>query len=128
MFNYIYYRVYCVYEKKDSMPHLYSILVLTLIQSVFLLDLNIVSSFFSTNKESFFPTGKVVMIVLFGIFLLCNVLFYKNEKIEKFRNKWNDESRSKRISRGLFIVILIIIVMSFPLVVGGLRHNLGMDI
>jgi hypothetical protein len=72
-------------------------------------------------------TDKWLFAPPFLVIIILN--WYRYEyKIDpgEFESKWNDEEKGKRKLKGYLIVAYTIFVVLFPMVIGYLRHNLGL--
>ena len=128
MFSYIYYRVYSFYENRDSMPRLYGLLILSMIQSLSVFNISIITELLFGSDLLFFINSKIVVGGMFFTALVVNTMFFKEESINEYKLKWGEDIRNKRILKGFLVLALILFSVGFPMLIGGLRHNLGLDI
>jgi len=122
LFNYIFYRVFKAYQKKDSNPEIYASGVLTLMQFLVLIDLMFTLQLFYDfeipSKFVFIP----ILILLIGI----NWLKYeRNFDFKMLDARWVAEDNTQRRRRGWLIVMSLISLILFPILIGVLKHNLG---
>ncbi len=110
IFDYIYYRTYCIYKYKwkDDDSKIYSITLVTLLQS-----LNLISALFMyiyINSEKL-KLETSYTIILFFIVLALNFLRYRDNKngFSKLSDKWNIEAKRKRVVKGCIIIFYILI-------------------
>jgi dolichol kinase len=109
IFDYIYYRTYFLYKYKwkDDDPKIYSISLVTLMQALNLLSLVFILMYF--RKEKLIIDTKFSLI-LFFVLLGLNFFRYRSEgHFQKFLAKWSKEENSRRIWRGYFIIIYILL-------------------
>lgn len=120
MFDYIFYRVYRVYKKRDSSPEIYATNVLAVMQFFFLLSLMATIRLFVS-----FPTPGIVYI-LPGLALIIALNWYKygfNIDVKKLDAQWKDEDRARQKRRGWLLVISLITFILFPIIIGIVEHN-----
>ncbi len=122
LFDYVFYRVYKAYKKKDSTPEIYATNILALMQFFLLLSaLAIIRMFFD------FTLPNRIFIILIIIFLL-GVNWYQygfRVDVKKFEGQWGEEDNTQRKQRGWLIVVSLISLILFPILIGVLKHNLG---
>ncbi len=122
LFDYIFYRVYKFYQKRDGTPAIYASGVLTLMQFFLLLSIlaaiRLIIDFPIPQKYFNIP----IIILLLGI----NWYRYEREfDIRKLESKWGKEDSTIRKRRGLLLVVSLISLILFPILIGVLKHNLG---
>jgi hypothetical protein len=126
-FDYIYYRTYSWYKSKNDLNyHLSGVLIVTLLQCSILFSLLTFLTLF------FFPMPKIekwqstifALIILFFNLYRYNKLVYYSE----LNNKWRNENEKLKYRKGCFIVFLLFVSIFFPILVGFLRHNLGLNL
>lgn len=122
LFEYIYYRIYALYQKKDSNPEIYATNGIAVLQLSLLFSLYVLISLFIKlpNINNWLAVTLVVAVIAlnwrkFG-------LHFDNRILE---DRWSKESITKKKLRGWAILALIIISIFFPIVIGILRHNFG---
>ena len=102
-FDYIFYRVYKQYERwREDYP------------------------FFDLFPKNIEIGGKIPALLLLVIIYLINHNRYKNRFVEIINayDKLDDPNRKRK---GIFIVVLIIAVILFPMIIGVLRNNFNYD-
>ncbi len=107
MLDYIYYRVYCFYKKNgfDVEPHVWATVIPTFI-IVFLLNF----IYYLGVKKGFFPwtQGSFLFwaIVLLGLNFIMDKVY--SNKINTYRKKWDKETGTLRLIKGLLIAVVAI--------------------
>jgi hypothetical protein len=121
-FDYIFYRLFKFYQKRDGTPAIYASGVLSVVQFFILL-----SGLAAIRLFIDFPIPqKYFIIPIIVILIAINWKKYeRNLDIEKFEEKWKAEDVVKRRRNGWLIVALIVISITFPIAIGVLKHNLG---
>jgi hypothetical protein len=122
LFDYVFFRVYMAYRKRDSNPEIYAANTLSLMQFLVVIDLMFLLQLFLDfdvpSKFFFIP----VLLVIIGI----NWYVYEhNVDVKKFEVQWGAEDIGQRKRRGWLIMISLILLVVFPILVGVLKHNLG---
>ena len=117
LFDYTYYRLYGFNENrsKDDIPWLYSICLLSVIQSmnIFSILLIYLAKYIPSYHRS--PWLGVLIVAIFLLFNGIRYLIFK--KIILLKAKWKDESVQKRKQHGIWVVVYIIVsVVSIVLV------------
>ena len=126
--DYLFYRIFSFYDKKgDGAPILMGCLVLAVVLFATLLSCSFILEILLKTPPlrigNYFIAG-VILVLLF----LMYFKYRKNQVIEKLATCYKDESlKRKRINGWLFISYLILVI-SIPILVGYMRHNLGMNI
>jgi hypothetical protein len=123
LFDYIFYRVYRAYKRRDSNPEIYATNVLALLQFFLLLSAMAIVRFFFD-----FPNPNK-FIVISTLFLLIGINWYQygfRVDARKFEVEWGEEGENQRKRRGWLIVVSLVGSILLPIVVGVLRHNLGL--
>lgn len=121
LFDYVFYRVYTAYKRRDSNPEIYAANTLSLMQFLVVIDLmfifQLVLKFDVPSKFFFIP----LLLVIIGI----NWYVYEHKvDVKKFEAQWKEEDINKRKCRGWLIVASLILLVLFPILVGVLKHNL----
>ena len=114
--------MYKAYQKRDGTPEIYAAGVLTLMQFLALIDTMFVVQLF----YNFSIPSKFVFIPL--LILLIGINWFKYERnfdFKKLEAKWAEENSSQRKQRGWLIVVSLISLILFPILIGVLKHNLG---
>lgn len=120
VFDYIFYRVYSAYSKKDDTPWVYASAATSLLQLgfiVFILSLfTLFTDIETLEKKSVLPVILVVLVIN----------WYRYEKkldISTFEKLWRDEPKPVRKRNGYLIVFGMIFEVIWPFIVGFLRHS-----
>jgi hypothetical protein len=122
LFDYIFYRVYKFYQKRDSTPAIYASAVLSLMQFFSLLSiLAIVRLFYD------FPIPQKYFIIPI-ILILIGINWFRYERdfdFKKLEGRWREENCRQRRQKGWLIVVSLITIVLFPILIGVLKHNLN---
>jgi len=122
LFDYIFYRVYKAYQKRDGTPAIYASGVLSVMQFFSLLSMLAIIRLFID-----FPIPHKFFILPI-ILLLIGINWFRYERdfdFKKLEVKWGEENSSQRKGRGWLIVVSLISLILFPILIGVLKHNLG---
>lgn len=126
-FDYIFYRVYRQYEKwKENYPFPFAEGVICVIQGYIVLDILTLLSILNLFPRHIENLKYYVAFPFLAIYLL-NHYRYKRKYID-ILNKYNALQDKNRKRNGVLIVLLIIVCIGFPLIIGYLRNNLGINI
>ena len=121
LFDYIFYRVYKFYQKRDGTPAIYASAVLSVMQFFSLLSmLAIVRLWLS------FPIPQKYFIIPV-ILLLIGINWFRYEQNLDFKTleaRWGEEDSDKRNRRGWFLVVSLTFVILLPILIGILKHNM----
>lgn len=123
--DYVYYRVCDFYKiKKDSSAEFTGVLVISLIEIFFVLDLLVIIRIFweypiSDNFSKYWGLLPAILVAYINW-----KKYQEPRKYRVFRKIWKDEDPEKREVRGIGIVILIIVVFLIPLLYGFIKHNI----
>ncbi|UII31968.1 hypothetical protein LVD17_27145 [Fulvivirga ulvae] len=122
IFDYIFYRVYNFYARKDKNPDTYASGIVSVVQFFTLLSL-----LAAIRLVHEFPIpGKYIVILVILVLMVVNWFRYeKSENYKQFSERWEGKERAKRRKRGWFIILYLIGVILFPIGIGILKHNLG---
>lgn len=119
LFDYVFYRLNKFYFKWDGTNGSTSIIGVTSIQSILLIDLIVISARIIMGKENFKSSilvFEIIFVVLFVIFCIYNFLRYK-DKYDFYKSKWEDETWSEQTIKGILVVLFLalpwIIIISF---------------
>lgn len=127
MFDYIYFRTFIWYKgKNDSNPALMAELVITVLIGCQIFTLLTIGSFWMFD----FPMIQKWQTLILGIFVYCVIRYRYRSTVDlkDLEVKWENESDPVRNRRGWGIILLITFSIFFPILIGYLRHNLGIDI
>lgn len=108
MFSYLYYRIHSTYKYKwnNKIPSVYAICGISLLQFFNLSCLLFLSFFYSETHLYINKLYGVVFII--GLLILNYYRFNVYSSFEKLEKKWIHEVKSRKIMKGIFIVIYII--------------------
>ena len=118
-FDYIFYRVTQFYFKWDGRRGLTAIAAISLIELMLLIDAALL--YFrlvnGTNKRQMHPGEQWLVAAI------CMALFINNSKkydnnYNKYRHYWKDESQGKRFYKGFFVLLALVIPVTFAFVIG----------
>jgi len=122
IFDYIFYRVFKFYQNRDGTPQIYASGVVSVIQFFALLSgLAVVRLFVDFP----IPTKYFVIPIIVGLIAINWIRYERKTNFDAFDERWGNEDINKGKIKGRLIVILIILVISFPILIGILKHNLG---
>jgi len=123
LFDYIFYRVYKFYQKRDGTPAIYASAVLSAMQFFLLLStLALIRLFID------FPIPQKYFVIPI-ILLIIGINWFRYERdfdFKKLEVKWGEENSSQRKQRGWLIVVSLISLILFPIMIGVLKHNLNL--
>lgn len=126
-FDYIFYRVYKQYEKwREDYPYPFAEGVIVVIQGFIILSIITVLSSLNILPRKV-EAHKTYALISLIVLYLVNHLRYKKKYIEIIK-AYDVKDDSNRKRNGIFIVLLIIVVISFPIIIGVLRNNFGYNI
>jgi hypothetical protein len=123
--DYIYYRVCDYYKrKKDSTAESTGVLVISLIEFFFILDILVIIRIFweypfPENFNKYWGLPPAILIAY-----LNWKKYQKPRKYREFKKMWKDEESEKREVNGISIILLIIVVFSIPILYGFIKHNI----
>ena len=121
LFDYIFYRVYKAYQKRDGTPAIYASAVLSVMQFFSLLSMLAIIRLFID-----FPIPQKYFILPI-ILLLIGINWFRYERdfdFKKLEAKWGEENSSQRKQRGWLLVVSLITLILFPILIGVLKRNL----
>lgn len=122
LFDYIFYRIYKFSkEKGDFAPETNGSLLLSLIQSLTILDIMVLVRMIYDYP---FPSKWALAPVAILIAVLNWYRYEKIMEIEELEKRWGGEDRTKRIRNGWFIGLYLAMSFLIPAVHGYLEHNL----
>lgn len=122
IFDYIYLRMYRYFERKrdTTTPEWLAIMTLSYFQTMIVFDSTIIWSMIA-GTDSLPKYGVLVVLVLFGA---VNFLRYQyNFDPENIYKPRKQETYNQEVSRGWIILILFVIVCTFPVVMGISKHS-----
>jgi hypothetical protein len=124
-FDYVYYRVYVAYAKKDPDPGIYAPAIVTLCQFLNFFIIDTICEYF-THTYMAAQLGKPILLVLLFALLGLNHRRYGRygQSYPKFHAIWKDEPKDVRHKRGWWVMIYILASVLFPIVYGFIRHNI----
>ena len=123
LFDYIFYRAYRFYNKRDGTPAIYASGILSVMQFFSLLSalaiFRLIVNFPIPQKYFIIP----IVMILIGI----NWYRYeRNFDIKKLDEKWSKEGVTQKRWKGWLIVASTIFFILFPITIGILKNNLGL--
>jgi len=102
------------------------ILIVSLLISMLLFSLFTILTLF------FFPMPNIIkwqsLVVLTIIFILVKYRYNNLINFENLNKKWGNESKKNKYKRGWSIILLLVFSIAFPILIGYLRHNVGLNI
>lgn len=109
-FDYIYYRITQFYFKWDGRTGITAIVAICMIElmlltDVFLLGFRIING---RNERQMHPGEEWLFIAVYIGLFIYNYRKY-NKTYNKYRQYWKDESLGKRIYKGLFVILSLVI-------------------
>ena len=121
-FDYIFYRVFKFYQKRDGTPAIYASGVVSVVQFFMLL-----SGLAGIRLFIDFPIPQKYFVIPIIVILIASnwIKYERNLDIGMFETKWGTEDLNKRKRNGWIIVLLIVFSIMFPILIGVLKHNLG---
>ncbi len=121
--DYFFYRVYSFYKKKkESIPVFISCVILSLAVSMPLVSIMLFTESASQNR---IKISKLIALIFFVAFIVVFWYRYKNETtVSQIERKYSAENVAQKRTKGVFILLYIIIVISMPVLYGILKHNL----
>lgn len=126
-FDYIFYRVYKQYEKwREVYPYPFAEGVIVVLQIFITYSILTFLTFFDLFPKKI-DSARIYAFFLMVVVYLINHLRYKKKYIEIVK-AYDVKDDSNRKRNGIFIVLLIIVVISFPIIIGVLRNNFGYNI
>ena len=121
LFDYIFYRVYRAYKKRDGAPEIYATNVLSLMQFFSVVAVFISFEFFLDFP---FPSTGFFVVLILSLIGINWYLYGFRVDVSKFESRWGTEEVDKRKRRGWLVVVSLVALIMFPIVLGILRHNL----
>ena len=123
IFDYIYLRGYQFFkEKGDNVPETKGSLILSLMQCLTLVDIDVVIRHFS--GFTFFQSKFLVLIPLAIIGALNWSKYERNFDLKALEEKWRDQDQEKRIRNGWAISLYLLMSFMIPVMYGYLKQNL----
>ena len=127
LFDYIFYRVFRQYKKwREDYPYPFAEGVIVVLQIFIIYSILNFLTFFNLFPKKI-DSPKYYAFFLLIVIYLINHFRYKKKYIEII-NDFDKTEDPNRIRNGILIIILIIVVISFPLIIGALRNNFGYNI
>lgn len=122
LFDYIYYRIFKFFkEKGDSVPEFSAVLVLSIVQSLTILDFVVLVRMLYPFP---LPDKIIVLPVIVGIGVMNWYRYEHNLDIEKLAYRWDNENQKRKERNGWLIGSYLLISFLIPTVYGYLEHNL----
>lgn len=109
-FDYMYYRFTQAYFKWDGRTGATGIFAIVMIQILFIINLHACFNLFFLTRSQTQDYVSVLKLIYSLIFIfLCVVNFKKYDgRYNELRSKWKDETKSKRILKGIFIIFSLV--------------------
>jgi len=113
-----------LYEKHDATPGIYGSGVMALFQIFSLLSIVMLLSLFINVP---LPKDSKILYLSFVLFYGHQLYRYERDfDIKELEAEWEGETPADRKRNGWLIVVSLIFSILSPIVVGILRHNLGL--
>lgn len=126
-FDYIFYRIYKQYEKwREDYPYPFAEGVIVVLQIFIIYNILTLMSIVDLFPKKI-ENSKYYAVFLMVFVYLINHHRYKKKYLEILATYDNTDDQNKE-RNGVFIVVLIVMVILFPIVIGVLRNNFGYDI
>ena len=120
--DYIYYRISKLYYKYDGRSGIHAMLILSLTEGLLIIELFVLLSRFLFTTQQIQNSkfiGYLIVLISMLPFLIINYVKYVKPKwkYDLFDNRWENESKSKRVLKGflIFISLLLPWLLLFPL-------------
>ena len=124
LFDYIYYRIYVFFLiKRDNVPETTGWMLLSLLQFFSLLTIATFLTFI-VNVDSF--SKYYALLIIIPLMALNWYRYERDFEIKSFDEQWKNEKPSDKKMKGYLIAAYTAFVVLFPMVIGYLRHNLGL--
>lgn len=109
-FDYIYYRITQFYFKWDGRTGITAIVAICMIELMLLTDITLLVFRLvnGKNERQMYPGEKWLFVAAYIGLFIYNYRKY-NKTYTKYRQYWKDESRGKRIYKGLFVILSLVI-------------------
>jgi amino acid permease len=127
LFDYIFYRVYKQYQRwGEDYPYPFAEGVVIVIQAFIILSILAVLSSLNiiprkAESHKIYALGCLVV--------LCFVNHYRyNKRFKEIISAYDEKDDPNRKRNGVLIIVLIVVVISFPIMIGILRNNYGYKI
>lgn len=115
--DYLYYRIYSFYKKRDSTPVVFAITLLSASQTFNLLSLLFLYGIIRKANLPEIGIGKIhFLVVAFGVLGINYLRYGRKNHNEGFNAKWKSEDAQKRKRNGWWCSLYI--ALSFGLFVG----------
>lgn len=114
--DYIFYRIYCHYKKKDYIPIMMGIYFLFVIQLSLFLLLGVGYNFvthggFSSGKMNV-KMAFIIAGVILGSLFVFNVVWYgRKSKVKQIVEKYQDDKRNEKIKTWKIFMLPVLIVL-----------------
>jgi hypothetical protein len=123
IFDYTFYRVAKAYKKWDGFEGITAIFAVSLSQSMILLDIILFIILETLNKSERLdlkPYDKISTVTIMLVIFILNFIRYKG-KFSVFDERWKNELRNKKIINGIFVILLILGPIVFPMLLLNLK-------
>jgi len=119
LFDYLYYRLGKLYFKTEGKSTLAPVYIIALSEILIFMDIMFCIYLIFCNRSvsktfvhQYLHQIELLYAIAFVLLTMYNYKRYKN-KYELFREKWQGESKSTKVVKGLLIVSFLIFIISF---------------
>ena len=118
-FDYIFYRITQFYFKWDGRRGITAIVAICMIELMVLIDilllaLRIVNG---RNERQMHPGEQWIIVIIYILLFVYNSKKY-GKNYSKYRHYWKEEPQGKRIYKGLFVIISLVIPLALAFWIG----------
>ncbi|MFW5983402.1 MAG: hypothetical protein ACOCQ4_02790 [bacterium] len=109
LFDYVFYRISRIYLKtkiETHRPDIFASGVVTLFQSFNLFTL----LYFLFSIKT---TPELCAYIITPLMLLNWVFFFNRKNLKKYKKRWDEEEKNKRIMKGILIIVYLIVSIFF---------------
>ncbi|MCX6206174.1 MAG: hypothetical protein NTZ19_07985 [Bacteroidetes bacterium] len=120
-FDYIYYRLAKFYIKWDGENGITALIGVSMIQCLIISELFLITERIVNSKLEIIAKGNTkivayIAVALFLFLLLINWFKYRN-KYSEFENQWKEESTYTKLTKGFFVLVVLIIPWIFVVII-----------
>lgn len=119
VFDYVFYRTFVFYSnRKSNAPQAVGSAIISLIQFFCIVDILFVFQLFLHFEMPSKIYAGILCIFLIG------VNWYKYERnpiVDALKAKWGDENDEQKSTKGTLIIVALVILISFPIIIGILK-------
>ena len=118
-FEYIFYRINQFYFKWDGRRGITSIIAICMIELMLLIDILLLAFRLvnGTNQRQMHPGEKWLFVVVYILLYIYNSKKYGGN-YNKYRYYWKDESWGKRLYKGLFVLLSLVVPVALAFWIG----------